>query len=121
VLELWAQDGNVSTMHPIGGREVGWDQVRNGWEQASAIIGPASAALEDVTVPDLQIIPIDENAAYTLGTEQVRANQGGQQAGADARATNIYRRVNGEWKMVHHHGDMLPQELIQGLLGQGGA
>jgi hypothetical protein len=27
----------VTTMHPIGGREVGWDEVRKSWEQVARI------------------------------------------------------------------------------------
>lgn len=30
--EAWAHDPSVSTMHPIGGRETGWDQVRASFE-----------------------------------------------------------------------------------------
>jgi hypothetical protein len=26
--DIWSHSATVTTMHPIGGREVGWDQVR---------------------------------------------------------------------------------------------
>ena len=31
--DIWSHSATVTTMHPIGGREVGWDQVRGSWEQ----------------------------------------------------------------------------------------
>ncbi|HEX2273092.1 MAG TPA: hypothetical protein VHG90_04365, partial [Acidimicrobiales bacterium] len=33
--DVWAHDPAVSTMHPLGGREVGWDAVRASWEGAA--------------------------------------------------------------------------------------
>jgi ketosteroid isomerase-like protein len=44
------------------------------------------------------VVPITEDAAYTLGTEH------GQ--GIDWRVTNIYRREADGWKIVHHHTDI---------------
>lgn len=29
----------------------------------------------------------------------------GEQISLDLRATNVYRKESGEWKMVHHHSD----------------
>jgi ketosteroid isomerase-like protein len=115
--EVWSHGGDVSTMHPIGGREIGWDQVWQTWQQTSQ--GLAQVDLSDVTVPDLVVIPVGSDAAYTLGTEQIRGNVGGQEVSGGARATNVYRREGGQWKMVHHHGDALPQELIQAMMSQG--
>jgi hypothetical protein len=31
--EIWSQSATVTTMHPIGGREVGWEEVRGAWEK----------------------------------------------------------------------------------------
>jgi SnoaL-like domain len=30
---VWAHRPDVTTMHPVGGREVGWEQIRPVWEQ----------------------------------------------------------------------------------------
>ena len=30
--DAWAHDASVSAMHPIGGRDSGWDQVRSSFE-----------------------------------------------------------------------------------------
>lgn len=115
--DVWSHGADVSTMHPVGGREVGWDQVRQVWEQTSQAL--ANVDLSEVTVPDLAVVSLGNDAAYTMGTEQISGNIGGQAISGGARATNIYRREGGEWKMVHHHGDMLPPEVLQAMMPQG--
>src|SRR5579864_5038439 len=99
--DVWSHGSDVSTMHPIGGRELGWDQVRQTWEQTSQAL--ANVDLGEVTVSDLVVIPVGSDVAYTLGTEDIRGNVGGQSVSTGARATNVYRREGGVWKMVHHH------------------
>jgi ketosteroid isomerase-like protein len=54
--------------------------------------------------------------AYTLGTEHGQAKLGDETVGIDWRVTNIYRREEGEWKVVHHHTDVSPP-LVKFLKG----
>jgi hypothetical protein len=35
--DIWSHSATVTTMHPIGGREVGWDKVKNSWEQVAQL------------------------------------------------------------------------------------
>src|SRR3712207_4114435 len=72
-------------------------EVRAGWEQASQAFSHGRVALDDL------VVPIADDAAYTLGTEHCRAKLGGESVGIDWRVTNIYRREGGEWEVVHHH------------------
>src|SRR5206468_2972330 len=34
---IWAHSPEATTLHPIGGRQVGWDEVWSGWEQAGGV------------------------------------------------------------------------------------
>src|ERR1700730_13947137 len=36
--DIWSHSETVTTLHPIGGREVGWDQVRGSWEQVAQVL-----------------------------------------------------------------------------------
>ena len=106
---VWSHEQDVSTMHPLGGRELGWDAVRASWE------GPAEALSEgSVRVSDLEVRGLGD-AAYTVGVEHVEATAGGRTIRSDFRVTNIYRREAGAWKMVHHHTD--PDPSMQEALG----
>lgn len=97
--DVWSHDPIVSTMHPLGGREVGWDAVRGSWEGAAQAFEDGSLQLSDLEVSVLG------DVAYTTGIEHVDATVGGESLHLDVRVTNIYRREDGEWKIVHHHTD----------------
>ena len=45
--DIWSHSATVTTMHPIGGREVGWDQVRGSWEQVAELTTQGQVSLSD--------------------------------------------------------------------------
>jgi ketosteroid isomerase-like protein len=103
MLEAWSHGSDVSTMHPLGGINLGWEEVRAGWEQAAQAMSEGQVSLDNSVV-----VPIAGDVAYTLGTEQGQVNVGGEPVRVGWRVTNIFRREGGEWKMVHHHTDVSP-------------
>jgi ketosteroid isomerase-like protein len=48
--------------------------------------------------------------AYTVGYDHVHATINGEPQTYTLRATQIYRREGGEWKVVHRHGDAPPDQ-----------
>jgi ketosteroid isomerase-like protein len=97
---IWSHEDDVTTMHPIGGREEGWDAVRGSWE------GVASASTDGTLTRSDQVIRVIGNAAYELCTESVSWTFAGEPMSLEGRATNVYRKEQGEWKIVHHHADL---------------
>ncbi len=97
--DIWSHSATVTTMHPIGGREVGWDKVKNSWEKVAQLSAGGQVELRD------QLIQIAGDAAYELGVEYVKFTLAGQPVTGECRVTNIYRRESGAWKIVHHHTD----------------
>jgi ketosteroid isomerase-like protein len=87
-------------MHPFGDRLLGWEEVRASWEQAAQAFSDGQVALDDMVV-----VPITEDAAYTLGTEHGQGRVGDELVRIEWRVTNIYCREAGGWKIVHHHTD----------------
>ena len=98
--DLWSHGSDVSVMPPSGGRVLGWEKVRAAWEQAAQAFSGGQVTLEDVVV-----VPISEDAAYTMGTERGHRKVGDQTIHFEGRVTNVYRREDGGWKIVHHHTD----------------
>jgi ketosteroid isomerase-like protein len=98
--DIWSHGASVTTMHPIGGREVGWEKVRQSWEQVAQISGAGQVNLSD------QFIQAAGDMAYELGVENVNATFAGNPVMGSCRVTNIYRRESGKWKIVHHHSDL---------------
>ncbi len=100
--DIWSQDANVTTMHPIAGRQIGWDAVKDSFEQFAQIASRGTVVLKD------QVIRISGDMAYETGIEQGSVMLAGERADFNHRVTNIYRRDAGGWKIVHHHGDVDP-------------
>ena len=103
MFDICSHADDVTTMHPLGGRQIGWPDVRSSWEMAAGAVDGGS-----VEVSDLQITMLGNDAAYTIGTENASAIVGGTPVTILARCTNVYRREDGVWKLVHHHVDLLP-------------
>ncbi|KAB1188001.1 MULTISPECIES: nuclear transport factor 2 family protein [Haloferax] len=100
MMELWPHRDDVTTMHPIGGREVGWDEVRGPWQAV------ADMAEGGEVKPTDQHFRVFGDVAIELVTEDVSMSLGGESVEGMYRATNIYHRENGEWHIVHHHTDI---------------
>ena len=105
MIEVWSHGSDVTAMHPTGGRETGWEEVRASWQQAAQGMSVSGG---QVSLEDLVVIPLSDDVAYTLGTEHGHLKVGNETVSIDWRVTNIYRREEGEWKMVHHHTDFSP-------------
>jgi ketosteroid isomerase-like protein len=115
MFEICSHADDVTTMHPLGGRQIGWFEVRSSWEMAAGAVDGGS-----VEVSNLQITLLGDGAAYTTGTETASATVGGTPVSFSGRCTNVYRREDGVWKIVHHHVDLLPDvaSAFQNATGQ---
>ena len=54
---------------------------------------------------DLQAYDVVGDMAYTAGLEHTSASVEGQPRTYTLRATQVYRRESGEWRVAHRHGD----------------
>jgi ketosteroid isomerase-like protein len=97
---IWSQGTSVSSMHPIGGREVGWDEVWKSFDQVSQSASNGHIALEN------QIVQAGTDMAYETGYEKGGFTLAGQSIDISLRVTNVYRRDADGWKIVHHHTDL---------------
>jgi ketosteroid isomerase-like protein len=100
--ESWSHDASVTTMHPIGGLQTGWDEVRGSFAGVAELASGGHAELLD------QRIQVVGDLAYEIGVEKGQATLAGEQIAIEQRVTNIYRRGPEGWKIVHHHTDISP-------------
>ena len=54
---------------------------------------------------ELQAFDVVGDMAYTAGLEHTSASVDGKPRTYTLRATQVYRREDGEWKVAHRHGD----------------
>jgi ketosteroid isomerase-like protein len=99
--DIWSHGQAVTTMHPIGGRQVGWNEVRESWEQVAQGASDGKVELKD------QLIRV----LGEVGVECPEFRLGGEKVSGQIRVTNIYQREAGAWKMTHHHADLAPAML----------
>lgn len=98
--DVWSHTEAATAMHPVGGRQVGWDDVQRSWEQIAPLSSGGQVELDD------QVIEVIGDAAYEVGFERGQMELAGERITLDHRVTNIYRREGGQWKMVLHHTDV---------------
>ena len=101
----WSHGAGVTALHPIGGRQVGWEAVQASFDGVAKLASDATIALED------QLIQVAGDMAYEVGIEQGSFKMAGHPVSLRHRVTNIYRREAGAWKLVHHHTDISPAML----------
>lgn len=100
--DIWSHDSSTTILQPIGGRTVGWDDVREAYRDIAQIAETGYVKLDD------QIIQIIGDVAYEVGVERGQATFAGNEVTLDYRVTNIYRKEAGGWKIIHHHTDISP-------------
>lgn len=101
--EIWEHGDDVTVQHPVGGRDVGWDQIAESWQQVAAIASEGRVERRD------QRLCVIADAAFETGVEQVSVKLAGHPVQTQMRVTNVYRRTADGWKIVHHHTDPSPE------------
>jgi uncharacterized protein (TIGR02246 family) len=99
---VWSHSGTVTAMHPIGGRQVGWDAVRRSFEQVAELASNGKIELRD------QVIRVVGDVACEVGVERGHLKLADEQVTIEHRVTNIYQRQDGVWRVIHHHTDTSP-------------
>jgi len=101
MIDVWSHADDVTYMGPAGGMEVGWDQVLAKWESQAAM------KLGGKVEPTQMHITVGQNLAITQNYEKGQNTVDGQPMIVSIRATNVFRKENGTWKMIGHHTDLL--------------
>jgi len=96
--KIWSHAKDITYMGPDGAYDHGWDAVIGNWEKQSAKKFGGHVDLTDLVVTS------GDKIAVVQGVEK------GQNAKAEPvsiRATSVYRKEGGFWKMISHHTDKL--------------
>jgi ketosteroid isomerase-like protein len=99
-LELWSHAGDVTIMAAIGGYQAGFDAVSELLTQASKTQHFDSWSAENLATV------LEENLAFTVELEHY-GHADPEDQDMTLRATQIYRREEGKWRVIHRHGDVL--------------
>jgi ketosteroid isomerase-like protein len=100
-LKLWTRKDPVSLFGAIGMCNIGWTEVGSTFDWLASTFSQNRSW-------DLEVLAADVRGdlAYTVGLErQVSSIRNGPVQPHVLRVTQIYRREDGDWKVVHRHGD----------------
>jgi len=100
--EVWSHEKDVTYMGPGGAFDVGWEQVAPNWEKQAAM------KLGGTVQPDDMHITVGQDIAVVHNYERGENTVDGKTRKVAIRATNLFRKENGTWKMIGHHTDLLP-------------
>ena len=101
-LALWSRTDQVTG---LGARASG-----TGWDEVSALFQMVASWFSDSTEFDFEVVAAGASGdlAYTVGYEHNRVKVEGQPRTYSLRVTHVYRREDGQWRIVHRHGDIPP-------------
>ena len=83
-------------------------RARAGWEAVHRTITWVAGAFADCPTYEFELITagVEGDLAYTCGFERYTAvRPSGETVRNELRVTQLYRREDGVWKIVHRHGD----------------
>ena len=97
---MWSHTDPV-TVYGAAFSPIGWAEVAPMFDELAARFSDCSSCEWEVVAAD-----VGEDFAYLLAIERTTASVGGSEAMSYMlRSTTIFRREDGEWKIVHRHAD----------------
>lgn len=109
--EIWHHADYVSTSHPWGHWARGWAEVWATWEEAGQVFalyhghderGGHIGGISDLAVS------VHGDAAFATSIYQSKLYMADAELDLRVNCTNVVYRVDGEWRIVHHHADQAP-------------
>jgi ketosteroid isomerase-like protein len=99
---LWSHADDVTFMGPQGGVLTGWPAIRDLWRQQASLKLNGHVDFSNLHVhagPTLAVA-----GGEIIGELMVD----GKPQPVSIRATSVFRKERGAWKMIGHHADLLP-------------
>ena len=104
---LWLDTPEAVCVHPGWPPLHGWDDIRVSWQQIFENQGPLRVWPSEIQVR-LYGQTAEINCLENIDMSQVRGT-----GILQTRATNVFRLVDGAWKMLEHHALPMPDGDVQ--------
>ena len=100
--DIVAQDGAATFFGPRGGQVSGAKEVWHRYETDASAFAPGGR-----TNFEILDMAAGDDVAYWVGLQRASVVMGdaAEPAPMDLRITEVFRRENGTWRMVHRHAD----------------
>jgi ketosteroid isomerase-like protein len=106
-LDLWSHTDDATVMAAVGGYHTGFENVSNLLSEVSKSLSFDTWEVETIATG------VEGDFAYTVEVERMTRQVEGKTEEMAIRATQVYRRSSGEWRVLHRHGDMLSPVAVK--------
>ncbi len=96
----WARTDEAVMDNPLGGIRRGWEEIRTTYERLFGSSGHYWFEFYDYSYHEAGGI------FYVVGRERGEYSAGETMLKMAIRTTRVFRRIDGEWRQVHHHGSI---------------
>ncbi|WP_220473406.1 YybH family protein [Flagellimonas lutimaris] len=103
----WANSAEIAMDNPLGGIMRGWNNIN---ELYSRIFeGQAQVYVEyyDYTIHETN------DMFYAVGRERGNFSIGENSIDLKIRTSRIFKKIEGQWRQVHHHGSIEDPDLLK--------
>jgi ketosteroid isomerase-like protein len=100
---LHSHADDVTSFYGMGGYEKGWEAVSKRWDWAGTQFHGGTVSYENLSSG------VSGDLGYTVDIENQHLTGHGDAAPMQrsVRVTHVFRREDGEWRLVHRHGNRL--------------
>jgi ketosteroid isomerase-like protein len=102
---VWAKDAEIQCGHPGWRILRGWKPVMESWQRIFENTPQIRFMLTDLS------IEVRGDLAWVTLYENLNSSLEGQNVAAMILTTNIFRRGSDGWRMIHHHGSSVAQQV----------
>ncbi len=97
--QVWSHAADITCMGPAGDLLVGWPPIEATWVAQAGVVESGTVRPEGIHVF------ASGDLGVSVGFEHGHVVIGGRSSNVHARATNVFRREDGVWRMIGHHTD----------------
>ena len=93
--------------NPLGGIKRGWNEIQAVYERIFHGQTRVYVELYDYTIHEYA------DLFYVVGRERGEFQSDAVKLNLMIRTTRLYKRIDGEWKQIHHHGSIDDPDLLK--------
>ncbi len=102
----WLDAEDIAMDNPLGGIRRGWGEIGKVYEKLFGSSAKVYVEFHDYS------LHVAQDIFYAVGRERGLFEQAGEKIDLAIRTSRIFRRVEGAWRQVHHHGSIEDPELL---------
>jgi ketosteroid isomerase-like protein len=104
--EHWDASAEAAMDNPLGGIKRGWSEIRQTYERLFSTSATYSFEFWDYTLHR------SGDVFWVVGLERGRLTSGGETLELAIRTSRLFRRADGRWRQIHHHGSIDDPDML---------